>query len=686
MRLKLLLAFAVASAGLAQVSEPFGGNIVLGRPTDRSVTVNVLFTAGHDTVYLEYGEKPGALDRQTAPRQSIKAKAPYQETIAGLDPNRRYYYRVRYKKTAQDPVGAGVEHSFQTQRPRGSTFTFTVIADSHLFTTQHCNPDRYALALANARADNPDLHIDLGDTFRSDTIVRNQADLTYQQVVDRAIAHRPFFGIVTADAPLFLVNGNHDSEYLYYAQPASGQNRNLPQWALDARLAIFPNPAPDGLYTAGPRQSYFAWEWGDALFVALDPYWLMGQRTANDWSPVHGDAQYAWFRDTLRNSKAKYKFVFEHHVLGQGRGGVEVASQYEWGGEDPRRSQTLAQARPGWEKPMHQLMVEYGVNVYFQGHDHLFAKAVLDGIAYVTAPMPGAGPPAAADYFPGNETAGNFDAYLNSLTLPNSGHLRVIVSPTGVKVDYVVARLPRDPGANREVAYSFIVADSAPPQLAVVSAASYRGGVVAPGSIVTAFGSGLPADGGAVTVRDSAGVTRTAPVLASGSTQTSFVVPEGTAAGAAVVTVSRKEAAVASGTVTIQVIEPSLFAANATGFGVAAATAVLVRSDGTQSAQPVFTCRANAACTSVPLDLGGPNDQLILSLYGTGIGKVALPDVFVHAGNTRADVLYAGPQGVYPGLDQVNIRIPRAAAGSGESGVVLAITGKTANVVTVNLK
>jgi uncharacterized protein (TIGR03437 family) len=277
---------------------------------------------------------------------------------------------------------------------------------------------------------------------------------------------------------------------------------------------------------------------------------------------------------------------------------------------------------------------------------------------------------------------------LNSLTLPNSGHLRVAVSPTGVKVDYVVARLPKaDPGANRDVAWSFTVANSAPPRLAVVSAASYGEAAVAPGSIASAFGSGLSADGGTVSVKDSTGAIRTAQVLAGAETQVSFVVPEGTAMGAAVVTVSRNGATVASGPVTIQQLAPSLFSANATGFGVAAAVAVLARSDGTQATQPLFTCGKNrGSCTAVPLDVGGAADQLFLSLYGTGIGKIALSDVFVHVGNDKAGVLYAGPQGVYPGLDQINVRVPRTAAGSGEVGVVVAVAGKSANVVTVNLK
>ena len=60
--LPAVLALAFVQTAVPQTSETFGGNIVLGRPTDRWVTVNVLFTADQDSVYLEYGARAGALD------------------------------------------------------------------------------------------------------------------------------------------------------------------------------------------------------------------------------------------------------------------------------------------------------------------------------------------------------------------------------------------------------------------------------------------------------------------------------------------------------------------------------------------------------------------------------------------------------------------------------------------------
>ena len=114
-----------------------------------------------------------------------------------------------------------------------------------------------------------------------------------------------------------------------------------------------------------------------------------GGENARDWWGITlGDAQYRWFKRTLEGSKAKYKFVFTHHVLGTGRGATELADLYEWGGKDRAGQWEFDRKRPGWELPIHQLMVKYGVTIFFQGHDHLFAHQRRDGVVYQEAPNP----------------------------------------------------------------------------------------------------------------------------------------------------------------------------------------------------------------------------------------------------------------------------------------------------------
>ncbi|MEI8197703.1 MAG: hypothetical protein WCI73_17550, partial [Phycisphaerae bacterium] len=221
----------------------------------------------------------------------------------------------------------------------------------------------------------------------------------------------------------------------------------------------------------GFLRDYYAWTWGDALFVVLDNYWhspglvdnpLGGDRqggNANEpggkknrdwWETTLGDAQYRWLKKTLEESKAKHKFVFAHHVLGSGRGGIDEADLYEWGGKNRRGDSEFQQKRPGWELPIHQLMVKHGVSIFFQGHDHLYARQELDGLVYQEVPMP-------ADQ---GYVAYNTERYAAGTKLPNSGYLRVTVTPEQVKVEYVRCFLPKDENDHQktgEIAHSYTV-------------------------------------------------------------------------------------------------------------------------------------------------------------------------------------------------------------------------------------
>ena len=164
-----------------------------------------------------------------------------------------------------------------------------------------------------------------------------------------------------------------------------------------------------------------------------------------------GDAQYQWLKKTLDESNARYKFVFNHHVMGTGRGGVEMADLYEWGGRDPGGTWRFNEKRPDWEMPIHQLMVKNGVTIFFQGHDHLFARQEKDGVIYQEVPNP------ADDTY----QVFNGDAYRSGDILANSGHLLVTVSQENVRVDYVRSFLPEDQAGgqkNGQIAFSYTIA------------------------------------------------------------------------------------------------------------------------------------------------------------------------------------------------------------------------------------
>jgi uncharacterized protein (TIGR03437 family) len=90
-----------------------------------------------------------------------------------------------------------------------------------------------------------------------------------------------------------------------------------------------------------------------------------------------------------------------------------------------------------------------------------------------------------------------------------------------------------------------------------------------------------------------------------------------------------------------------------------------------------FQCTGPGNCTAVPIDVTAtPN----LILYGTGIRGAAQSAVAVRIGNVTAPLAYAGAQGTYAGLDQVNVTLPAALKGRGMQVVTVTANGQAANM------
>ena len=119
---------------------------------------------------------------------------------------------------------------------------------------------------------------------------------------------------------------------------------------------------------------------------------------------------------------------------------------------------------------------------------------------------------------------------------------------------------------------------------------------------------------------------------------------------------------------------------------MAAADAFLVTSSLQRVYQTLFTCNPPAvrSCLAAPLSLGAATDTLYVELYGTGIRGAASVQCFV-AGQS-VPVLYAGLVAADPGLDQIDISIPKSLAGSGDVRVYLVAGGVASNVVGLNIQ
>ena len=431
----------------------FDGSILLGSPTDTGIDVSVLSKQQSGLFYISYGTNKEQLTNLS---KQIKFEAGIPATVGldGLNANSQYFFQLIFVESNLEPTPL---YQFRTARNSGETFTFTVQADSHL--DENSNLDQYYLTLSNVLVDKPDFHIDLGDTFMTEkysepftSLVKAAPD--FFTVTQRYQYERHNFGTITHSIPLYLVNGNHDGELGWLKSETTD---NLPIWATEDRLKFFLNPKPSQFYSGdtsienliGQRSSWYAWTWGDALFVVLDPFWNSAiQPNQNGWNLTLGLKQYQWLEDTLSTSNAKYKFVFIHNLVGgldgQMRGGIEAAPYYEWGGKNLDGTNGFSSHRPGWNSPIHDLLVKNKVSAVFHGHDHVYVKQNLDGIVYQTVPQP-----SAVNNTSGTNIAKSYH-YVNGTILSSSGHIRVTVSPTGITSEYIRSWLPSSQNASRQ--------------------------------------------------------------------------------------------------------------------------------------------------------------------------------------------------------------------------------------------
>jgi uncharacterized protein (TIGR03437 family) len=247
------------------------------------------------------------------------------------------------------------------------------------------------------------------------------------------------------------------------------------------------------------------------------------------------------------------------------------------------------------------------------------------------------------------------------------------------------------------------------PSATVASSASYFNFPQAPGSIVSSFGSNLAGNtaGAAatlttslgetsVTVTDSQGTARPALLAFASSGQGNWIVPTGTAPGPATVAFDAPSGTVLD-TIGVENVSPAIYTILSNGSGPAAGFINVYPSSGPSTSQPIFNC--SPTCTTVPVSISGGSAYLVL--FATGIenhqkavtatiGPSAVTywagQEVVSAGSKTVTASFAGAQGQFTGLDQVNIPIPASFAGAGSLYVQLHADGFNSNVVQIQLQ
>ncbi|MDD3320233.1 MAG: metallophosphoesterase family protein [Paludibacter sp.] len=406
-------------------------DVILGRPTNHSITLSVLFYKSAN-IKVEYWTDSKIIS--SSEKYSLAANQPKEIILKGLKADTQYHYRI-VSENPKIQISKSDVLPFHTARAENSDFSFSIIADSHL--DENVDTEIYKQTLLNAASDSTDAHFDLGDTFMTDKYRDN-----YKDALNQYIVQRYYLGLLCNSSPLFFVQGNHDGES---GQKLNGKEDNMTVWANQTRQKYFPNPEPNEFYTGskteipfiGLPRNYYAFEWGNAQFIVLDPFLYTLREGSNDpWARTLGKEQYDWLKSTLEKCKAAFKFVFIHNLVGgldikgRGRGGAEAAPFFEWGGKNTDGTDGFKEHRPDWEMPIHDLLRKYKVDVVFHGHDHIFAKQDLDGIVYQCISQPGAKEK-------GNNNQAEEYKYLSGKIFVSPGYMRVKITADIATFEFV---------------------------------------------------------------------------------------------------------------------------------------------------------------------------------------------------------------------------------------------------------
>jgi hypothetical protein len=368
-------------------SEPFVSSVVLN-------TAPVLFAPTHESfgisVTLASGDpaRLGARVRGPSAHGALKGSevmaADLAEwTIDELETGNFYEYDiVEYDDRGEVVLYQG---SVTTARPPGTPFSFALLSDSHIGANlAYGNQgDENVLAQVANAIDTiaPDFMVNLGDMLDYHEYGFNAPPPNGAISRQAYLNYRTWLGDITGRTPHFPVVGNWEGE----------NGEFLPEeiaWSREQRMLYMPAPEPSTTPEGGsPYEDYYAFTWGDALFIVLNvmtytptPHLLSSNPgLPDDWTL--GTEQLDWLRVTLANATSRWRFILIHHAVGGAAGDLANSAYGRGGGQA---------AYVGEQAIVHQLMRDHGVQIFFYGHDHVFADMTVDGIHYTEPGSAGA--------------------------------------------------------------------------------------------------------------------------------------------------------------------------------------------------------------------------------------------------------------------------------------------------------
>ncbi|RMF71046.1 MAG: hypothetical protein D6744_18550, partial [Planctomycetota bacterium] len=401
------------AAGGPQTTQPSSaaglGSLLLApealfRPTRNGCTLQWIARVPCQTRVLA-GPSPDALREF----QTVNSLGPAEVNIVGAAPDSDLFIKCEFRAQQGGDWIRQPLRRVRTQRRAGETFKAILIADTHPYAALHKPAGRENTLAAQQRiiAEQPDFVIFLGDEASMIRNIYRGRVVTAEEAAADWLRWRTLYSDLLSQVPSMMVLGNHEGEAGYYQTYTNSNGvMYLQRWATVARKQVLRNPGPttypeggedegwvgdpDSPATGGaeqgnrsPLENYFAWTWGDALFVVLDVHRYTNPGGSTPAAPEEwtlGPTQMAWLEKTLRNSTARWKIVVTHHLVGGWRwdgGGHTQETKYYYGRGGAKYARVGEQAR------ITDLMNETGARLLLYGHDHVFAHQQSDNVDFV---------------------------------------------------------------------------------------------------------------------------------------------------------------------------------------------------------------------------------------------------------------------------------------------------------------
>lgn len=447
----------------------------LFRPTAQGATVHWV---ARDAVQAQV--LAGTSPERLAPVADLTATGPAEALLTGFAADTDVYYRCRFRRVPDEPWVERPLQRFHTARPAGSSFRVALIADTHgwLAGQMPAMVPNINKVIATAVAEKPDFVIFLGDEagIRAGQRVSGvPGALSQARAAGLWGIWRRLYAPLLAAVPSYMVLGNHEGEGGFQQEQATDFGTCYYQrWGTIARKQYCLNPLPDTYPEGGenegwvgasaspatggadegnrsPLQNYYAWTWGDALFVVLDVcrYTRIGApppTRPEQWTL--GPAQLAWLERTLAQSKARWKLVVAHHLVGgwarDNMGRPLSADGYAYGRGGARYARVGEQAR------ITDLMRTHGARLFLYGHDHTFVHQQAEGLHFVCCGRSSLLDPGWFRTSGWQEAYGDYRARAPQDFHAALGFTRLAVEPDGIRVAYV--RTGTDPRGAENVA------------------------------------------------------------------------------------------------------------------------------------------------------------------------------------------------------------------------------------------